>query len=424
MGFTAYPASRQMNFRIGITIGDIVEREGDLLGEGVNIASRLEGIAPIGGICISRSVHEAVANKISLKFSDVGEKQLKNLPDRIHAYTVTLEQADNKFKAWGPKAIAPPLLYGAAFAILVMLVVGAYLWKVPRETLGPEQSGRQASLADQATESGDRSGTSSPIVSAVANATPPAPKPKAIEADDHLPLGEWGGAVTDNGGNSYNVTISIPKVGSGTISYPELKCSGTLEYILRRGDAHVFREEIKTGSECGRTAEVELRLGGTKTLEYTWIGQGPSLTGNLSAIEAENCQKYLPNIGVMVPARCDLGGDLSANVRPVALVSVDIDPATLGTWILTVPRGHWIWVTRDDGTYEFHSEAYDGAPPHSGRFDAKDGRWSLQSTSGLSYTDGGTYQVLPSGILLATGRLGAGAWKPAYPVIRTHRAAN
>jgi class 3 adenylate cyclase len=58
----AYPASRQMSFRIGITIGDVVERDGDLLGDGVNIAARLEGIAPVGGICISRSVHEQVAN--------------------------------------------------------------------------------------------------------------------------------------------------------------------------------------------------------------------------------------------------------------------------------------------------------------------------------------------------------------------------
>ena len=51
----AYPPSRQMSFRIGITIGDVVEREGDLLGDGVNIAARLEGIAPVGGICVSRT---------------------------------------------------------------------------------------------------------------------------------------------------------------------------------------------------------------------------------------------------------------------------------------------------------------------------------------------------------------------------------
>jgi class 3 adenylate cyclase len=84
----AYASSRHMNYRIGIAIGDVVERDGDLLGDGVNIASRLETIAPINGICISRSVYEAVANKISLKFADLGQRQLKNMPERVHAYTV------------------------------------------------------------------------------------------------------------------------------------------------------------------------------------------------------------------------------------------------------------------------------------------------------------------------------------------------
>src|SRR5262245_57256439 len=70
----AYPASRQMNFRIGITVGDVVERDGDLLGDGVNIAARLEGIAPVGGICVSRNIYEQVANKIPGQFAHIGEQ--------------------------------------------------------------------------------------------------------------------------------------------------------------------------------------------------------------------------------------------------------------------------------------------------------------------------------------------------------------
>ena len=84
---------RRIQFRIGITIGDVVERGDDLLGDGVNIAARLESIAPPGGICISRSVHEAVANKIPVEFQDLGARKLKNLPQRIHAFVLAPQPA-------------------------------------------------------------------------------------------------------------------------------------------------------------------------------------------------------------------------------------------------------------------------------------------------------------------------------------------
>jgi len=113
----AYAPSRHMNYRVGIAIGDVVERDDDLLGDGVNIASRLEGIAPISGICISRSVYEAVANKISLKFSDLGQQKLKNMPERVRAYTVVLDQQGAK--PWSYSAAA---LWGAGVLAVVMLV--------------------------------------------------------------------------------------------------------------------------------------------------------------------------------------------------------------------------------------------------------------------------------------------------------------
>src|ERR1700684_3106280 len=95
----AYPASRQMSFRIGITIGDVVERNGDLLGDGVNIAARLEGIAPVGGICISRTVYEQVANKLSVHFSDIGEQQVKNIPTPVHAYHIEMRPDEMRVSA-------------------------------------------------------------------------------------------------------------------------------------------------------------------------------------------------------------------------------------------------------------------------------------------------------------------------------------
>jgi len=104
----AYPSSRQMSFRIGITIGDVVERDGDLLGDGVNIAARLEGIAPVGGICISRTVHEQVANKLSVQFADIGEQQVKNIPTPIHANKIEMRPDDGRIEAQPVKKQAAP----------------------------------------------------------------------------------------------------------------------------------------------------------------------------------------------------------------------------------------------------------------------------------------------------------------------------
>lgn len=119
----AYVSSRHMNYRIGIAIGDVVERDGDLLGDGVNIASRLEAIAPTNGICISRSVYEAVANKISLKFADLGQQQLKNIPERVHAYSLALDQREAR--PWHASAAAGWVLGG----VVIMAALGnvAYL---------------------------------------------------------------------------------------------------------------------------------------------------------------------------------------------------------------------------------------------------------------------------------------------------------
>lgn len=91
----SFPPSRQMNFRIGITVGDVIERDGDLLGDGVNIAARLEGLAPAGGLCISHSVYDQVANKVSVQFADMGPQQVKNIPRPVHAYVLALDQPGN-----------------------------------------------------------------------------------------------------------------------------------------------------------------------------------------------------------------------------------------------------------------------------------------------------------------------------------------
>jgi adenylate cyclase len=125
----AYPPSRQMSFRIGITIGDVVERDGDLLGDGVNIAARLEGLAEVGGICVSRAVHEQVANKLSVQFADIGEQEVKNIPNPVHAYMVAMRREDGTYakpqvKKPAKAKEAPAWMWPVAVTVVCLFAIG------------------------------------------------------------------------------------------------------------------------------------------------------------------------------------------------------------------------------------------------------------------------------------------------------------
>jgi len=86
----AIPEDRRIDFRIGINVGDIIIDEGDVYGDGVNIAARLEGIADRGGICISDDTFRQVRDKIDVGFDDAGERQLKNIERPVRVYRVQL----------------------------------------------------------------------------------------------------------------------------------------------------------------------------------------------------------------------------------------------------------------------------------------------------------------------------------------------
>ena len=90
----ALPEDRRMRLRIGVTLGDVlVESDGTLYGDGVNIAARLEGLAEPGGICVSAKVVEEVAGKTALGFQTMGEHAVKNIARAIHAYSVVAESS-------------------------------------------------------------------------------------------------------------------------------------------------------------------------------------------------------------------------------------------------------------------------------------------------------------------------------------------
>jgi adenylate cyclase len=85
---------RRLAFRIGLNLGDVIVQDGDLYGDGVNVAARLEALAEPGGICLSASAHEQVRDKISaVRFEDLGEQRVKNIARPVGTYRVVLGSA-------------------------------------------------------------------------------------------------------------------------------------------------------------------------------------------------------------------------------------------------------------------------------------------------------------------------------------------
>jgi len=86
--------SQQMHFRIGVNLGDVLVKGGDLFGDGVNVAARLEGLSDPGGICVSGTTFDQVEGKLDLEFDDLGAQKVKNIAKPVRAYRVRVERPD------------------------------------------------------------------------------------------------------------------------------------------------------------------------------------------------------------------------------------------------------------------------------------------------------------------------------------------
>jgi adenylate cyclase len=118
------PQSSRMEFRIGVNLGDVIEEEDRIYGDGVNIAARLEGLAEAGGICISGTAFDQVKGKLSLGYQFVGKQTVKNIPDPVRAYQVLMAPEDSgkvigedKHRKWRWVQTA---------AVMLVLIAGAF----------------------------------------------------------------------------------------------------------------------------------------------------------------------------------------------------------------------------------------------------------------------------------------------------------
>jgi adenylate cyclase len=173
----------QLVLRIGINLGDVVESGDDLMGDAVNVAVRLESIAPHGGICVSAAIYEQIVGKLTLGAEDMGEQHVKNIPRPIHAYRLTNEGA-TPVVAVAPAAAKRPsrLVVGAgAVAILAIVAIGG-AWLL-HEKSEPAVALTQTAAAPAASPAPPPAPVAAaPAVPAAAPAAPPASDPNEMPA--------------------------------------------------------------------------------------------------------------------------------------------------------------------------------------------------------------------------------------------------
>jgi adenylate cyclase len=124
--------NRRMEFRIGINLGDVIDEEGRIYGDGVNISARLEALADPGGICVSKTAFDQIETKLPLGYEYLGEQPVKNIPKPVGAYRV-LMKPDAVGKVIGEKRFLGRYSRRTAMAaiiILVMVAVGLISWNI------------------------------------------------------------------------------------------------------------------------------------------------------------------------------------------------------------------------------------------------------------------------------------------------------
>ena len=144
------PRDRQLRYRIGINLGDVMVRGSDLLGDGVNVAARLEGLAEPGGICVSGTVWDHINGKLSIGYVDIGEQSVKNIPRPVRAYHLRVDGGSGEVAepAHAAHPAAPPrtarrmpmaavLGVGATIIVVLAGLLAWQMWPKPGPAPGP-----------------------------------------------------------------------------------------------------------------------------------------------------------------------------------------------------------------------------------------------------------------------------------------------
>jgi TolB-like protein/class 3 adenylate cyclase/Flp pilus assembly protein TadD len=145
---TELPENRRMQFRVGINLGDVIQEEERIYGDGVNIAARLEGLADPGGICISKTAFDQIESKLPYGYEFLGDQTVKNIAKPVGAYRVLMEPRVTVAGEPEEEKPAPvrriPILVGAAVVLVLAIAVGVWQFYVRRPSVEPSSEEKMA----------------------------------------------------------------------------------------------------------------------------------------------------------------------------------------------------------------------------------------------------------------------------------------
>ncbi|MFP6746803.1 MAG: adenylate/guanylate cyclase domain-containing protein [Alphaproteobacteria bacterium] len=136
---------RRVRYRIGVNLGDVILEGGDVLGDGVNIAARLEGLAAAGGICISRTIFDQVSGKLPYTYDDIGDRQVKNIAQPVRAYRIVTGSTAAKAAHATGFRLPKLAIIGIAGLVLVLAAAGWYWQSGQPAGSGPSTAASQRS---------------------------------------------------------------------------------------------------------------------------------------------------------------------------------------------------------------------------------------------------------------------------------------
>jgi class 3 adenylate cyclase len=282
------PPNRQVRFRIGINLGDVMLQGADLMGDGVNVAARLQTAAEPGGICISGSVHDQIRNKLSLSFLSLGEKNFKNIQQPVRTFSISEVEGAGVLPATQPEPAARKSHASKwIVAAVVLLLAGGGYWAYTVKQRSKAEHAQAIAAASQlsvtsssvapSTTATPSSATASPSM-AMSAAAPPQPagsssssvagNPAAPAPQPRTPRNAKGSAATSGvTTHSFDGAYSGPVCFAETQKEPHrcFRSSGTISGTKMAGQWFMGREKkivmVMTGnvSKAGDVA-IELEM--------------------------------------------------------------------------------------------------------------------------------------------------------------------